>query len=217
MSVSAAKARAITGGLSEPSKMPGKAFGFSASRCITGSKLREVEGSVCSNCYACKGFYVFKKAKLAHSRRFAKLRSALASPTARAQWVTAMATMINRMREPYFRWHDSGDLQSIDHLRMIAEVARLTPTVTHWLPTREYRMVRAFLASDGCPENLVIRLSAHMRNQVLPVEGTPTSAVYDNLKDAPGYHCPARSQGNQCGSCRACWDRTVPLVTYPAH
>lgn len=216
MNIPAAKAVAITGGLGEPSKMPGRSFGFSATRCITGSKLRQVPGSVCSNCYACKGFYVFKNVKSAHARRFAKLRLALANPKARTQWVEAMATMISRTREPYFRWHDSGDLQSIDHLRLIAEVARLTPTVKHWLPTREYRIVRSFLASDGCPENLVIRLSAHMKNQVLPLD-MPTSAVYENLEDAPGYHCPARSQGNECGPCRSCWDPTVPVVVYPAH
>ena len=37
----------------------------------------------------------------------------------------------------YFRWHDSGDVQDLDHLRRIYEVCKLTPDVQHWMPTRE--------------------------------------------------------------------------------
>ena len=33
---------------------------------------------------------------------------------------------------------DSGDLQSLEMLEAIAEVARQTPEVKHWLPTKEY-------------------------------------------------------------------------------
>ena len=50
----------ITGSLSKPSKMPGWAYGLPAKECKTGAKLAKVPGSVCYDCYALKGCYVFK-------------------------------------------------------------------------------------------------------------------------------------------------------------
>jgi hypothetical protein len=50
----------ITGSLSKPSKMPGWAYGLPAKECKTGGKLAKVPGSVCYDCYALKGCYVFK-------------------------------------------------------------------------------------------------------------------------------------------------------------
>ena len=55
-----------------------------------------------------------------------------------------------------FRWHDAGDVQDLDHLNKIFEVCRLTPTVRHWMPTRE-AWVKDHL--KDCPKNLIIRLS----------------------------------------------------------
>ena len=45
----------IGGSLSKPSKMPGWSIGLPAKECKTGGKLRNVEGSVCYDCYALKG------------------------------------------------------------------------------------------------------------------------------------------------------------------
>ena len=59
----------ITGGLSKPSKMPGFSYNFPATRCITGSKLVKIPGSVCSGCYALKGRYRFSNVKNAMQRR----------------------------------------------------------------------------------------------------------------------------------------------------
>ena len=50
----------IVGGLSKPSKMPGWSIGLPAKECKTGAKLRKVKDSVCYDCYALKGCYVFK-------------------------------------------------------------------------------------------------------------------------------------------------------------
>jgi len=213
-----AEANAITGGLSNPSKMPGYAFGFSATKCITGSKLRAVAGSVCSDCYACKECYVFTSVKHAHQVRFENLTRAIVDVEYRETWVDAMVRLI--ARRPWFRWHDSGDLQSVDHLVLIAEVCKRTPDVRHWLPTREYRMVAEYLATFVKPENLVIRVSAHMVGDHRPAaafaqkHGVVASGVSES---EAGKTCPARDQGNECGECRACWDPNVPLVIYPLH
>ena len=50
----------IGGSLSKPSKMPGWSIGLPAKECKTGGKLQAVPGSVCYDCYAMKGCYVFK-------------------------------------------------------------------------------------------------------------------------------------------------------------
>ncbi len=40
-----AAARAVAGAVGHPSKMPGYSYGISATRCITGGKLRSVAGA----------------------------------------------------------------------------------------------------------------------------------------------------------------------------
>ena len=127
----------ITGSLSKPSKMPGWAYGLPAKECKTGSKLVKIPGSVCYDCYALKGCYVFKVVQDAQYKRLAAIRHEL--------WTGAMATIINSKKSKYFRWHDSGDVQDEDHLLKIFAVCKLTPSVKHWMPTRE-AWVKAFLS-----------------------------------------------------------------------
>jgi hypothetical protein len=119
----------ITGSLSKPSKMPGKAYGLPAKECKTGSKLAKIPGSTCSSCYALKGCYVFKVVQDAQYRRLDAIRHPL--------WVQAMAFHLTHQKADVFRWHDSGDVQDLKHLAKIFKVAKLTPGIRHWLPTRE--------------------------------------------------------------------------------
>jgi hypothetical protein len=46
---------------------------------------------------------------------------AIQHPTLGAE---AMATLINSKKPDVFRWHDSGDVQDVDHLEKIFEVCR---------------------------------------------------------------------------------------------
>jgi hypothetical protein len=98
----------IVGGLSKPSKMPGWAYGIPAAECKTGKKLQDVPGSTCEGCYATKGCYVFPVVQAAQYRRLEAIKSPL--------WVGAMALLINSKKSKWFRWHDSGDIQDVDHL-----------------------------------------------------------------------------------------------------
>jgi len=195
------QAHKITGGLSKPSKMPGPAFNLPASRCITGAKLVKIPGSVCHGCYALKGRYRFSNVQKALERR----RQGLSSP----QWVEAMTALVSG--HEVFRWHDSGDLQSLEHLKNIFEVCRRTPNTKHWLPTREAQILKQVQPED-VPENLIIRFSSHMIDQD-PVSFWPwTSTVVTKNKT-----CPAAEQGNACGSCRACWNKGVKNIAYGKH
>ena len=195
------EARQITGGLSKPSKMPGPAYILPATECMTGAKLVKVPDSVCEGCYALKGRYNFRNVRLALARRLASLKH--------PRWIEAMTVLIKG--EPYFRWHDSGDLQSVTHLANIMKVCKATPETSHWLPTREAGLMKV-INPAAIPTNLTIRFSSHMINQK-PVKFWPwTSTV-----STGDFTCPASKQGNQCGSCRNCWDREVATVSYPKH
>ena len=204
-----------TGGLGTPSKMPGFSYGISAKKCITGGKLQSVEGSTCSGCYALKGHYVYESVSKAHSNRL----NAISKPL----WIEAMSELINRKKCDFFRWHDSGDLQSVDHFAKICAIADATPTVNHWLPTREYRFVTEYVNSGGIiPSNLVVRMSAHMIGGNIPtfprLKGLVTISTVskdDSYSDA--HNCPARFQNNSCGDCRACWNPDVFHVDYHLH
>src|SRR6185295_15468542 len=123
MAMTKKEAEAIAGALGHPSKMPGYSYGISAQKCITGSKLREVPGSVCSGCYAMTDWYRSWRPLLeGHRRRWNGIHH--------PRWVDAMVRMITTAcvgEHRWFRWHDSGDIQGGWHLRKIVEVCRRTP------------------------------------------------------------------------------------------
>jgi len=191
----------LVGGLSKPGKMPGWSIGIPAKECKTGSKLRAVKGSVCEDCYALKGCYVFKVVQDAQYRR---LKAIYTSP-----WVQAMAHLINSKKPDVFRWHDSGDVQDLEHLNKIYEVCRLTPGKRHWMPTRE-AWVKDHL--NRAPSNLVIRFSAPMIDQAAPASWPNTSTVVTAQAT-----CPAPHQGNQCKDCRNCWNKEIKNISYGQH
>jgi hypothetical protein len=201
------QARAAIGGLSNPSKMPGKAIGLPAAECKTGSKLAKIPGSICADCYALKGNYTrFPKTIPAQYRRLAALDS--------AAWVQDMAVAVSR--ETWFRFHDSGDIQSLAHLEKIADVARMTPKTSHWLPTREKKIVRQFTRKYGdFPANLTVRVSATMVDG--PAPDFPNTSTVHTDKPAQGYQCPAPNQGGECRDCRACWNSKIRNVSYKQH
>ncbi len=198
----------LTGGLGNPSKMPGKSYGLSPLHCKVGSRLRQVSGSTCSDCYACKGHYPQKNVLQAHENR---LNALLHDP----QWTEGMIKLIQA--ETYFRWHDSGDIQGMKHLRDIVTVVVGTPSTQHWLPTRERAIITQYRRRYGeFPRNLVVRLSAAMVDGSAPRNSPNTSTVHKNKKPQ-GYACPAPNQGNHCRDCRACWDSTIHNISYHKH
>ena len=195
------EASKIVGGLSTPGKMPCYSINLPATECKTGAKLAQVPGTTCHGCYALKGRYQFQNVKDAMARRL----QALTDP----RWVQAMTALITGHK--YFRWHDSGDLQSVTHLANIMKVARATPDTQHWLPTRESGLMK-LINPKAIPKNLIIRVSATKVDGRAPGWWPWTSTVSSSTTT-----CPALAQGNECGDCRACWDRKVSNVTYPKH
>jgi len=204
------------GSLSKPSKMPCHGYSLPAHACKRGSLLRPIKGSVCADCYALKNRYLFDNVQAALYKRL----DALVSDT--KEWQVLITELISRKEHSgYFRWHDSGDIQSMGHLHALNNIALSLPAINFWLPTRETEIVNQWLkrADDKLADNLAIRISASMISQKPsnPTHRANTITTSSVGFDASSFHCPALKQGNQCGSCRACWSRDVPTVNYKLH
>jgi hypothetical protein len=202
----------LVGRLGKTSKMPCKSFGLSPAKCRRGTSLRKIKNTVCSNCYACQGMYHGAAVKEAHERRYQRLDHPL--------WPGLMAEAIGR--DPFFRWFDAGDVQSLKMLDQIMEVCERTPNTRHWLPTRETAVLKKYLAAGGrVPSNLTIRVSLdHIDGDIgqRPIEGLPISVVSkESRSDEGAFNCPSDDSGElSCDhhQCRACWDKTTQVVNY---
>jgi hypothetical protein len=213
------EAISLTGDLSTTSKMPCDSWGIPAESCKVGAKLATTEGSVCFECYALKGAYTWQAVNNAYSRRLELFNS-----TPREKWIQAMVILIKsnqKRRSDYFRWFDSGDLQSLDMLERIVEIAYKLPDIKFWLPTKEYGIVKAYLNAygDNCiPENLTIRLSAYHVDEMPKLETWPKNINGSSVGDKDlQITCPSSKQHGRCDDCRKCWDRDVVNVTYKKH
>jgi hypothetical protein len=202
------------------SKMPASTFALHTNACNIGGKLRDIDGSVCKGCYATKFEKMYPSVHQGHTFNTTSAAAMIASdPEA---WSQAIAMQIikicERFGEPYHRWFDSGDLQDVAMLAAIVRVCELTPTIKHWLPTREVKILRNFLAAGGeLPTNLVVRVSSTMVDDK-PIAGHAHTSTVHRKDTAPhGQACDAASRGHQCGPCRACWSRNVKNVSYPFH
>ena len=138
------------------------------------------------------------------------------------RWVDAMVVLIENERNAHFRWFDSGDLQSPDHLAKIIEIARRLPRVSFWLPTQE----QTTILGAKTPSNLTIRVTAPVINPV-KLPAFPNIAVVLSGISKPSWakrvesnasdfwFCPASAKTpSKCGECRACWDKSVRTVAY---
>ena len=201
-------AQEYVGGFSKPKKMPSWSYGLPIDMCKTGMILKKIPNSVCAICYAGKGFYtVYPEVVRAQYRRLDSID--------KPQWVEAMIFVMTHakaiLKDKVFRWHDSGDIQSVEHLDKIVQIAEATPDIQYWLPTKESNWVQNY--DKPIPKNLVIRLSGSF------VDGKPpkyahTSTVVTNEDDAT---CRAFENDGECGDCRQCWDSSVKNISYFKH
>ena len=97
----------------------------------------------------------------------------------------------------------------------IFEVCERTPHIKYWLATREYQFIKDIKEKD-VPKNLCLRVSAIKVDSKPPTFWKWTSGVHKDKK-AIGRECPAYKQDGECGSCRACWSRSIKQVSYKEH
>jgi len=205
----------IVGGLSAPTKMPGACWGLPASTCKRGSRLRQIEGSICSQCYARGVAYRRGHVVRAQERRYQRMNH--------PRWTDAMVRLLRK--QTWFRWYDTGDVQNVDQLIKIASVCRRTPRCKHWLSTREIGMVREFLKDKDIPSNLNIRLSVDFIDTPPGPETRIPGCTTSTVSTAPGldgYDCPVTNAENGPKTCneakfRECWSKSVQNVSYGLH
>jgi len=197
--------------LSQAGKMPSKSWSLQALDTCPGSK--NSDGTLvdaCKGCYATTGNYRFPnvKAPREHNREDWK----------RDEWVSDMVQALDTER--YFRWFDSGDMYDIRLAAKILDVMKRTPWVKHWMPTRMAKFAKfqpVIRAMERLPHVVVRRSSDSIEGKV--IRGRNTSTIIHSPAHADSMHtvCTAYEREGKCGTCRACWDKTVQVIAYPAH
>jgi hypothetical protein len=163
----------------------------------------------CKGCYATTGNYRYPnvKAPREHNK----------TDWTRLEWVDDMVQELDSDR--YFRWFDSGDMYTLGLAEKILEVMQRTPWVRHWMPTRMHKFpkFRDVLQRMQALDNVSIRFSSDsVTGEYIP--GLHGSVIVpDSTFKTPAALCKAYEHGGKCNKCRACWDKTVPVIAYPAH
>jgi hypothetical protein len=197
--------------LSKTSKLGTKSWSLQAIETCPGSVA--ADGNLvpaCSGCYATTGMYHFGAVKAVRADNKADWK--------RDGWVADMVKALTK--DKHFRWFDSGDLYSVDLAAKVLAIMQATPNTKHWLPTRMYKFPKfqAILSAMAALPNVMVRNSSDA------VDGTYTKGIHgstivpsaDTAPDGVSV-CPAYSQGGKCLDCRACYDKDVAVIGYPAH
>jgi hypothetical protein len=164
----------------------------------------------CKGCYATTGNYVF--ANVRAPREFNR------TDWERFAWVD---DMVNELaRDTHFRWFDSGDVYSLALAEKILDVMTRTPWVKHWLPTRMHKFPKFALvlqAMQALP-NVMVRPSSDSIVGVY-TPGLHGSVIVPDSRVDPSMVtlCRAYEHEGKCNGCRACYDKAVPVIAYPAH
>ncbi len=164
----------------------------------------------CKGCYATTGNYNYPNVKAP--------RISNKEDWTRLEWVDDMVAALDSDR--YFRWFDSGDMYSLGLAEKMLEVMIRTPWCKHWLPTRMHKFpkFRAVLRAMKALDNVNVRFSSDsVTGEYIP--GTHGSVIVPVSTDATKDMtlCRAYENAGKCSGCRACWDKSVDVIAYPAH
>ena len=166
----------------------------------------------CKGCYATTGNYNYPNVKA--PREFNR------TDWERIDWADNMVAELEN--DEYFRWFDSGDTYSLALAEKILEVMQRTPWCKHWLPTRMHKFPKFRMVFDAMRklDNVSVRFSSDsITGEYIPgLHGSvigPDAATYQDY--AGSSLCRAYEHEGKCSGCRACWDKKVDLICYPAH
>ena len=164
----------------------------------------------CKGCYATTGNYNYPnvKAPRIHNKE----------DWTRLEWVDDMVQALDSSR--YFRWFDSGDMYALGLAEKILEVMIRTPWCKHWVPTRMHKFpkFRKVLQDMQALDNVSVRFSSDSVTGEF-IQGLHGSVIIPTTDKATRSMtlCKAYENEGKCSGCRACWDKSVPLIAYPAH
>ena len=195
--------------LSKTSKLGTKSWSLQAVQDCPGSIGADGQlVPACSGCYATTGCYNFKGTKAVRAVN----REAWKEPG----FVDAFTAALKK--EKHFRWFDSGDMYSLSLAKKIYAIMVATPGTKHWLPTRMQKFAKfqpIIKAMNELP-NVMVRFSSD------EIDGTYTKGLHGSTIVPEGdstdaFICSAPSQGGKCLDCRACYDKSIPVIGYIAH
>jgi hypothetical protein len=164
----------------------------------------------CKGCYATTGNYRFAnvKAPRLHNQEDWK----------RLTWSDDMVAELSKDR--FFRWFDSGDMYTLALAEKILEVMKRTPWCKHWLPTRMYKFpkFRQALSEMQALKNVSVRFSSDSvtGEYTKSLHGSVIIPTPEDVKKGMTL-CQAYDNDGKCNGCRACYDKKVKVVAYPAH
>lgn len=212
-------------------KIHGSTWSTSPAFCNVGGKLINKPGSVCHKCYAVKMGKVYPSADKSWTNNLMLFRRAVLDDTV-IDWCESVAAQIIRISANktkkglkganFHRWFSAGDIDSITMLRAIIKVCELTPSINHWLPTREKGILSEYLnhTLEPLPVNLNIRLSGAMIDGSIPAtHSAVTSSTVHTKGKAKGIECPSYKPANKgsCGDCSMCWNKKIENISYLKH
>lgn len=164
----------------------------------------------CRGCYATTGNYRFENVKA--PRRHNK------EDWQRITWADDMVRELDKDR--FFRWFDSGDMYTLALAEKILDVMKRTPWVKHWLPTRMHKFpkFRQVLAEMQALPNVSVRFSSDSITGQY-TKGLHGSVIVPTAADIKRGMtlCRAYENEGKCNGCRACYDKKVKVIAYPAH
>jgi len=164
----------------------------------------------CKGCYATTGNYKYPNVKAP--------RLSNREDWQRMEWVDDMVKALDSDR--YFRWFDSGDMYTLGLAEKILEVMVRTPWCKHWLPTRMHKFPKfsTVLQAMQTLPNVSVRFSSDSVQGEF-IAGLHGSVIVPDSETVPtGVSlCQAYEHEGKCNGCRACWDKSVNVIAYPAH
>lgn len=164
----------------------------------------------CKGCYATTGNYRFPNVKAPRIENKLDWQA--------IDWTDRMVKQLDSDR--YFRWFDSGDMYALPLAEKILEVMQRTPWVKHWMPTRmaKFPKFRQVLREMQALDNVSVRFSSDSVNGEY-IAGTHGSVIVPTPADVKQGMtlCRAYENVGKCNGCRACYDKTVDVIAYPAH
>jgi len=203
--------------LSKTSKLDGIAsFSLEAGVTCKGSidPLTNKVCAACSGCYAKGGRYNFKNVK---SPRIENLEE-----SKKDSFVNDMIEVLDMHR--YFRWFDSGDMYSVEFAQKVLEVAKATPWVKHWLPTRTWTLkeFNGVLEELNSLPNVVVRNSAgNVVGDIVESHKNGSTVIgidhIDTLQQGITICEAYKNVKKNCNGCRKCWNKDIKQVAYVAH
>lgn len=123
---------------------------------------------------------------------------------------------------PKVRFHDSGDIPSLDYLKQMCKLADRLPAVQFMTYTKQYAIVNEYLYKEFLPENFIIFFSAWDKLWEVP-NPHDLPIAYVKFKDVrltpeiPPYafHCPGKQ--TTCSACGVCFNKKTKAVYFDEH